>query len=39
MMNTPNFYNDAPKIALHDPLAEFLGAAENGGLSMATWTQ
>lgn len=30
MMNTPNFYNDAPKITLHDPLAEFLGAAERG---------
>jgi len=30
MMNTPSFYNDAPKIALQDPLAEFLGAAENG---------
>lgn len=30
MMNAPIFYNDAPKITLHDPLAEFLGAAENG---------
>ncbi|MDD5241916.1 MAG: FmdE family protein [Sulfuricella sp.] len=30
MMNTPGFYNDAPKITLHDPLAEFLGAAEAG---------
>lgn len=30
MMNTPNFYNDAPKITLYDPLAEFLGAAEKG---------
>lgn len=30
MMNTPRFYNDAPKITLHDPLAEFLGAAEAG---------
>jgi len=30
MMNTPNFYNDVPKITLYDPLAEFLGAAEKG---------
>lgn len=30
MMNAPIFYNDAPKIILHDPLAEFLGATENG---------
>jgi len=30
MMNTPSFYNDAPKITLYDPLAEFLGAAEKG---------
>lgn len=30
MMNTPGFYNDAPKITLYDPLAEFLGAAEAG---------
>lgn len=30
MMNTPSFYNDVPKITLHDPLAEFLGAAEAG---------
>lgn len=30
MMNTPSFYNEAPSIALRDPLAEFLGAAENG---------
>ncbi|BAN34931.1 hypothetical protein SCD_n01095 [Sulfuricella denitrificans skB26] len=29
-MNTPSFYNDAPKITLYDPLAEFLGAAEKG---------
>jgi hypothetical protein len=29
-MNTPGFYNDAPKITLYDPLAEFLGAAEKG---------
>lgn len=29
-MNAPIFYNDAPKIILHDPLAEFLGATENG---------
>lgn len=32
MMNTPDFYNDAPKITLRDPLAEFLGAAEAGVL-------
>jgi len=30
MMSTPSFYNDAPKITLYDPLAEFLGAAEKG---------
>lgn len=30
MMNTPGFYNDAPKITLYDPLAEFLGATEKG---------
>lgn len=30
MMNTPNFYNDAPKITLYDPLAELLGAAGKG---------
>lgn len=30
MMNTPSFYNDAPKITLYDPLAEFLGAAGKG---------
>jgi hypothetical protein len=29
-MNTPSFFDDAPKITLHDPLAEFLGAADNG---------
>ncbi|MGE5027779.1 MAG: hypothetical protein ACM3JK_04830 [Betaproteobacteria bacterium] len=31
-MNTPDFYRDAPKITLYDPLAEFLGAAEAGVL-------
>ncbi len=30
MMNTPDFFTDAPKITLHDPLAEFLGATKNG---------
>jgi len=30
MMNIPSFYNDAPRITLYDPLAEFLGAAEAG---------
>ena len=30
MMYTPSFYNDAPRITLYDPLAEFLGAAEAG---------
>jgi hypothetical protein len=33
-MNTtthiPDFFADAPRITLHDPLAEFLGAAEGG---------
>jgi len=29
-MITPSFFDDAPKITLRDPLAEFLGAAENG---------
>lgn len=29
-MNIPAFYHQAPKITLYDPLAEFLGAAEQG---------
>lgn len=29
-MNYPAFYDQAAKITLRDPLAEFLGAAENG---------
>lgn len=29
-MNHPAFFDAVPKISLHDPLAEFLGAAENG---------
>lgn len=28
--NTPSFFADAPTIAVHDALAEFLGAAEGG---------
>lgn len=30
MNNIPAFYREVPKIVLHDPLAEFLGAAEQG---------
>lgn len=29
-MSYPVFYDEAPKISLHDPLAEFLGAADGG---------
>jgi hypothetical protein len=29
-MSYPDFYDRAPAIAVHDPLAEFLGAAEDG---------
>lgn len=29
-MKYPDFFDAVPKIELHDPLAEFLGAAENG---------
>ena len=29
-MKYPDFFDDVPRISLHDPLAEFLGAAENG---------
>jgi len=29
-MHYPAFFNDVRKIVLHDPLAEFLGAAEGG---------
>ncbi len=32
MMHTPSFYIDVPGITLYDPLAEFLGAAEKGGV-------
>jgi hypothetical protein len=30
MMNTPSFYAEAPGLVLRDPLAEFLGAADQG---------
>ncbi|MDO9011780.1 MAG: hypothetical protein Q7U78_08240 [Gallionella sp.] len=29
-MNYPDFFDAVPRISLHDPLAEFLGATENG---------
>jgi len=29
-MNYPDFFDKVPKVSLHDPLAEFLGAAEGG---------
>lgn len=29
-MNLPGFFNAVRKLVMHDPLAEFLGAAENG---------
>ena len=29
-MNYPNFFDEVPTISLYDPLAEFLGAAEDG---------
>lgn len=29
-MKFPDFFSEAPVIRMHDPLAEFLGAAENG---------
>lgn len=35
MMDTPDFYDDVPKITLQDPLAEFLGAAEAGVIEYA----
>lgn len=31
-MNYPDFFDAVPKISLYDPLAEFLGATENGTL-------
>lgn len=31
-MNYPDFFDQVPTISLHDPLAEFLGAAEDGVL-------
>lgn len=31
-MNYPDFFDAVPRISLYDPLAEFLGAAENGVL-------
>jgi hypothetical protein len=29
-MHTPPFYGEVRSLTVHDPLAEFLGAAENG---------
>ena len=29
-MNFPGFFDDVPHIAVHDPLAQFLGASEDG---------
>lgn len=29
-MNYPSFFDEVPKIALYDPLAEFLGATQDG---------
>ncbi|MBI1887334.1 MAG: hypothetical protein HYS19_03035 [Nitrosomonadales bacterium] len=29
-MSHPDFFDEVPKISLHDPLAEFLGAAQGG---------
>lgn len=29
-MSYPDFFDEVPKISLHDPLAEFLGAAQGG---------
>lgn len=29
-MHTPAFFDSVPRLRLHDPLAQFLGAAENG---------
>ncbi|MEW5942634.1 MAG: hypothetical protein AB1710_02130 [Pseudomonadota bacterium] len=34
-MKYPAFFDDVAKITLHDPLAEFLGAAENGVIEYA----
>ena len=34
-MQTPAFYDQVRRLTVYDPLAEFLGAAENGGIEYA----